>query len=144
MQTTTLINGSRTEIYICLYPQSNGLVELQNRTMKNSLLKFLEDNPEMWPQIIEGILFPRRVSQRSSANYSPFMLMYNREPVFPINVKHNLNKDESKEPENREGEVDEEQPFDLDFFDVLFSSATKIRPTIVDDAADNIKAAQKK
>ena len=72
------------------------------------------------------------------------MLMYNREPVFPINLKHNLNKDESKEPENREGEVDEEQPFDLDFFDVLFSSATKIRPTIVDDAADNIKAAQKK
>ena len=28
------------------------------------------------------------------------MLMYNRESVLPIDVKHNLDKDESKEREN--------------------------------------------
>ena len=70
--------------------------------------------------------------------------MYNREPVLPIDVKHNLDKDESKERENREGDGDEEQPFNLDFFDAIFSSATKVRTTIAHDAADNIKAAQKK
>ena len=70
--------------------------------------------------------------------------MYNREPVFPIDVKHNLDKDEIKERENREGDGDEEQPFNLKCFDGIFSSATKVQTTISDDAAGNIKAAQKK
>ena len=62
---------------------------------------------------------------------------------MPINLKHILDKDESEERENREGYEDEEQPLDLDFFDAIFSSATKVRGTIADDAAGNIKAAQK-
>ena len=107
------------------------------------MVKVLEDNPEMWPQIIEKILFAHSGSRHFSTKYSPFMLMYNREPVLPIDVKHNLDKDESKERENI-GDGDEEQPFDLNFFDAIFSSATKVQTTISDDAADNIKAAQKK
>ena len=35
------------------------LVERQNRTIKNSLVKVLDDNPEKWP--IERILFAHRV-----------------------------------------------------------------------------------
>ena len=70
--------------------------------------------------------------------------MYNREPVLPIDVKHNLDKDESKERENREGDVNEEQPFDVDFFDAIFLLATKVQITIALGAADNIKASQKK
>ena len=72
------------------------------------------------------------------------MLMYNREPILPIDVKRKLDKDENKERENREGDGDERQPFDLDFFDAIFSSATKVQTTTTDDATDNIKAAQKK
>ena len=71
------------------------------------------------------------------------MLMYNREPVLPIDAKHNLDKDESKEQENR-GDGDQEQPFDLNCFVAIFSSAMKVWTTIADDAANNIKAAQKK
>ena len=108
MQRTTWINGSRTESSVSLSPQANGLVEHQNQTIKNSLVKVLEDNPEMWPHIIEGILFSHRVSRHSSTKYSPLMLMYNRKPVLPNDVKHNLDKDESKERENREGDGDEE------------------------------------
>ena len=37
------------------------------------------------------------------------MLMYNHDPVLPIDVEHNLDKDESKEQENGEGDGDEEQ-----------------------------------
>ena len=65
------------------------------------------------------------------------MLMYNREPVLRIDVKHNLDKDESNEREHREGDGNEEQPFDL-FFDTVFSSATRVRTTIADKAAENI------
>ena len=72
------------------------------------------------------------------------MLVYNHETIFPIDVKHNFDKDEIKERENREGDGDEERPFDIDFFDAIFSSVTKVRTTIADNAADNIKGAQKK
>ena len=88
------LTGTEQRVTSAYHPLANGLVERQNRTINNSLVKVLEDNPEMWP------LFAHRVSPHSSIKYSPFMLMYNREPVLPIDVKHNLDKDESKEREN--------------------------------------------
>ena len=48
--------------------------------------------------------------------------MYNREPVLPIDVKHNLNK-------NGHNDSDQE-PFDFATFDAVFSSATKVRASI--------------
>ena len=96
------------------------MVERQNGTIKNRLVNVLEDNPEMWLQIIEGIIFAHRISRHSSTKYSPFMLMYNHEPVLAIDVKHNLDKDESKERENREGDGDEEELFNINFFDAIF------------------------
>ena len=69
------------------------------------------------------------------------MLMYNRELVLPIDVKHNLDKDESNEREHREGNGNEEKPLSLDFFDAIFSSATKVRATIADE---NIKSYSEK
>ena len=39
------------------YPQSNGLVERQNRTIKNALVKVLDQNLEHWPYVIDGVLF---------------------------------------------------------------------------------------
>ena len=49
--------GVEQRITSAYHPQPNGLVERQKRTIKNSLVNVLEDNPEIWPQIIEGILF---------------------------------------------------------------------------------------
>ena len=93
----------------------------------------------MWPHIMEGILFAHRVIRHSSTKYSPFMMLYNRESVLPIDVKHNLDRE-------KEGEIkDEDQgPFDVEYFDAVFKSATKVRTSTKDDAAENIKAAQKK
>ena len=93
----------------------------------------------MWPHIIERILFAHRVSRYSSAKYSSFIMSYNREPVLPIHVKHNLDRE-------KEGEIEDEnqEPFDLEYFDVVFKSATKVRTLIKDDASENVKAAQKK
>ena len=42
------------------------------------------------------------------------MLVCNRESVLPTDGNHNLDKDESKERENRERDGDEEQSFDLE------------------------------
>ena len=67
------------------------------------------------------------------------MMLHNREPALPIDVKHNLYRE-------KEGEVEDgnQEQFDLEYFDAVFKSATKVRASIKDDAAENIKAAQKK
>ena len=49
----------------------------------------------MWLHIIEGILFAHRVSRHSLTKYS-FMMLYNREPVLPIDVKRNLDREKKK------------------------------------------------
>ena len=66
-------------------------------------------------------------------------MLYNREPVLPIDVKHNLDRE-------KEGEIEDEnqEPFDLEYFDAVFKSATKVRTSIKGDEGENIKSAQKK
>ena len=63
-------------------------------------------------------------------------MLYLREPVVSIVVKHNLDRE-------KEGEIEDEdqEPFDLEHLDVVFKST---RISIKDDATENIKAAQKK
>ena len=40
--------------------------------------------------------------------------------------------------------ISDQEPFDFATFDAVFSSATKVRASIADDAAENIKTAQEK
>ena len=65
-----------TDVEQCItsayHPQSNGLAERQNRTIKNALVKVLVAHPEEWPHIIEGALFAHRMSRHSSTKHSPF------------------------------------------------------------------------
>ena len=52
-----------------------GLVERQKRTIKNSLVMVLRNNPCKWPYIIERILFSYHVGRHFSTPYSPFMMI---------------------------------------------------------------------
>ena len=127
------LTGVEQRITSAYHHQANGLVECQNRTIKNSLVKVLEDNPSKWLYIIEGILFAHIASCHASTKYSPFKLMYNRDPVLPIDVKHNLLP-------CGEGQ----DPFDKETFDAALSTALKIREAVTDEVAENIKKTQKK
>ena len=73
--------------------QSNGLRERQNRTIKDSLVKILEENPKEWPNVIQGVLLRHRVSVHYSTKFSPFFLLYTRHPTLPIDIKYNLVKE---------------------------------------------------
>ena len=96
-------------------PQSNGLVERQNRTIKNALVKILNQNPEQWPYVINGVLFAHQVSRHASTNYSPFYLMYNREPVLPVDLKYGLNSEPASSFDG---------PFNQDMFEAVFDEQT--------------------
>ena len=82
--------GAEQRITPACHPQSNRLCQRQNRTIRDSLVKVLYENPCDWPNIIKGVLFAHRVSKHNSTKFSPFFLMHNREPTLPINVKYSL------------------------------------------------------
>ena len=79
------------------HPESNGLCEGQNKTIKESLVKVLDGNPRDWPNITEGISFTHRVSKHTSTKFLPFL--YNLEPNLSIDVKYILADTEWSESE---------------------------------------------
>ena len=130
------MTGTEQRVTSAYHPQSNGLCERQNRTIKDSLVKILEENPKEWPNVIQGVLFAHRVSVHYSTKFSPFFLLYNRHPTLPIDIKYNLVK------ESYDNTVDE--PYDYETLRAVLNSSLKIREVTHDKASQNIKKAQEK
>ena len=45
------MTGTEQRVTSAYHPQSNGLCERQNRTIKDSLVKILEEIPKVWPNL---------------------------------------------------------------------------------------------
>ena len=82
------MTGTQQRVTSTYHPLSNGLVERQILTIKNALVKVLDQNPKQWLYVIDDVLFVHRVSHHASTNYLLFYLMYNREPVIPVDLKY--------------------------------------------------------
>ena len=128
------MTGVEQRITSAYHQQANGLVERQNRTIKNTLIKVLNENVNEWPTVIEGVLFAHRVSRHRSTNYSPFFLLYNRHPVLPIDVKY---KDSTST-------LSHDEEFGYKMFHDVLKSANTMRKKIHEDASVNIKKAQER
>ena len=113
--------------------QANGLVERQNRTIKEKLLKLLQDgNHDRWPDALDGVLFAHRTACHRSTGYSPYRILYGREPLLPIDVQY------SKQ------EIGENEQFDVVYVQHVVDVMCNIRAKVVGEVEDNIKEAQKK
>ena len=77
------INKTRTSP---LHPQSDGLVERFNRTMKKSLKKYALDNPENLDIYLPYILSAYQSSCQASTESSPNYLMFGRETNMPLSL----------------------------------------------------------
>ena len=112
------LTGVEQRIASAYHPQSNGLVERQNRTMKKAFVKVLDAHLEERRHIIEGVLFVHRVSRHLSITYTPFFFffffwIYNRDSVLSLDVKFSL----------AESEVNETEVFDEETFEAILASA---------------------
>ncbi len=71
------IKSIRTSVY---HPQTDGLVERFNRTLKNMVRKFVKEDAKNWDKWLEPLLFAVREVPQASTGFSPFELLYGRQP----------------------------------------------------------------
>ncbi|CAI5477514.1 unnamed protein product [Closterium sp. Yama58-4] len=62
------------------HPQSSGLIERFQRTLKGALNRLGETNPFEWDEDICWVLLGYRASIHASTKFSPFYLLYGRHP----------------------------------------------------------------
>ncbi|XP_065664643.1 uncharacterized protein LOC136086278 [Hydra vulgaris] len=82
------MTGVQQRVTSADHPQANGLLERQNQTIKKAIVKVLNENFKSWASVLDEILFALCVKVHDSMGYSPFYLMYNRQPYLPIDVKY--------------------------------------------------------
>ncbi len=77
------IKSIRTSVY---HPQTDGLVERFNRTLKTMIQKFVHEDAKNWDKWLEPLLFAVREVPQASTGFSPFELLYGRQPCGVLDV----------------------------------------------------------
>ena len=80
------LTGVQHIISAAYHPQTNGLDERFNQTLQRALLKMVNENENQWDKFLDSVLFAYRTSRQASTKYSPFFLMFGREPKLPIDL----------------------------------------------------------
>lgn len=62
-------------------PQANGLDE-----RFNEMLPVIDDNASEWDRFLESVLFAYHTSKQASTKFSPFVLLYGRDPILPVEL----------------------------------------------------------
>eukprot|EP00253_Pinus_taeda_P022041 PITA_22041 len=79
---------------ICLYvmhkittpyhPQANGQVESSNKVIESILTKTVASHRHDWAAQLPEALWAYRTTWRSTTGYSPYHLVFGKQPIFPI------------------------------------------------------------
>ena len=65
------------------HPQADGLAERMVQTMKRSLRKCLCDGGGLrWDELLPYVAMGYRMSRQKSSGYSPYFLLFGRDPIF--------------------------------------------------------------
>ncbi|XP_025016786.1 uncharacterized protein LOC112538932 [Tetranychus urticae] len=90
-----LFMNTKWQLSTTYHPQTNGMTERVNRTICEMLSHYCQETNRLrWSQILPLMNFAYNTSTNQSTQFSPFYLLYGREPTLPIDLKIN--------PDNRE------------------------------------------
>lgn len=70
------------------HPETNGVVERMNGSLKSMLRKLMAEKPSDWDRYLPGALFAYREIPQSSTGYAPFELLYGRVVKGPTQLLH--------------------------------------------------------
>ena len=65
-------------------PQGNAMIEHTNRTIEESLAKYVGEHHSTWSNYLSLVMMAYRSSIHSVTNYSPFYLLFGRSCALPI------------------------------------------------------------
>ena len=65
-------------------PRSQGMVERSHRCLHDLLSKLMSDHSSSWDLFLNSALFAIRTNVSKTTLMSPFKILYNRDPVLPI------------------------------------------------------------
>ncbi len=77
------ITAIRTTPY---HPQTDGLVDRFNQTLKNMLRKFVADTGRDWDKWLPFVLFAYREVPQASTGFAPFKLLYGWQVQGPLDL----------------------------------------------------------
>ena len=72
------------------HPQTDGLVERFNQTLKSMLRRFSDEEGKEWDKMIPYILFAYREVPQATTGFSPFELLFGRDVRGPLDVLREL------------------------------------------------------
>ena len=91
------IKGIKTTPY---HPQTDGLVERFNRTLKTMLRRFVSQTGKDWDEWLPYLLFAYREVPQASTGFSPFELLYGRQVRGPWDLLKELWEGPKEENQN--------------------------------------------
>ena len=68
------------------HPQTDGLVERFNWTLKNMLTKLVAARGKNWDRLLSPVLLAYHTTPHSSSGETPFFLMYGRDCQLPTGL----------------------------------------------------------
>lgn len=122
------------------HPQTNGLDERFNQTLINTLKKVVDASKDEWDKHIPAALYAYRISKQASSKFTPFFLIYNRNPRKAVSFEMEQ-KDDGEVSHSEIASDEEEEEGDIDG---ILSRLLEIRDHCQEKAKKNISKAQEK
>ena len=78
--------GIKRSVTSAYHPQTNGLDERTNQTLKQRLSKLVNEHQNNWSDFLDEVAYSIRTQKQASTKFTPFYLMFGRNPNSPEKV----------------------------------------------------------
>lgn len=95
--------GIRHALASAYHPQTNGLTERFNKTLCETIAKYILQYDREWDQFVQSALFAYRTKPQKTTKFTPFFLTYGRKEKTPLTLETIFDDEE----EDLEWRVDE-------------------------------------